>query len=335
MKGPAAPAPSEPVEPAARPTWRTRWGRRPPGPSLWAGGLVLAAYLGGAVAALVEFRGSLAQLSTNVYWVAGDPPVGPSYAHPFGIMPGFGTDLFRALWQATPWDLAIVAGILAIDVALGLFLGSIAGLYEGGAVDAVVTFVCDSIGAIPPYLFLLVVFESLAVAYPHSVGLPAFVLLFGVILWPTMARAVRERARIVSHETYVEAARASGAGPRRLLLRHIVPNSLGPTLAQVPIDVAPIFFVLSAFPWFYSCQIAPGRYEGYLIPMLPPGSPLPSRLFPEWGYLLGFGTCEGVPLIGGPTYWWMFVFPLLAILGLGVGIALVCDGLERWLGFHR
>ncbi|HTW55994.1 MAG TPA: ABC transporter permease subunit [Thermoplasmata archaeon] len=302
---------------------------------LWTGGLMLAAYLGVAIAALLEFRHSLARLSTNVYWVAGDPPIGPSWAHPFGIMPGIGTDLFRAIWQATPWDLAIVASILTIDVVLGLFLGSIAGLYEGGAIDAAVTFVGDSIGAIPPYLFLLVVFEGLTVAYPHSVGLPVFVLLFGVILWPTMARAVRERARIVSHETFVESARASGAGPRRLLLRHIVPNSIGPTLAQIPIDVAPIFFVLSVFPWFYSCQVNPGKYEGFLIPILPPGSPLPSTLFPEWGYLLGFGTCAGVSTIGGPTYWWLFVFPLMAILGLGVAIAFVCDGLERWMGFHR
>jgi ABC-type dipeptide/oligopeptide/nickel transport system permease subunit len=249
-------------------------------------------------------------------------------------MPGFGTDLFRAIWQATPWDLAIVACILAIDVFLGLFLGALAGLYEGGLIDALVTFVGDSVGSIPPYLLLIVVFVGLASGAPGAVGLPAFVVLFGFILWPTMARTVRERARIIAQERYVDAARASGATARHVLVRHILPNSIGPVLAQIPIDVAPVFFVLSVFPWFANCEVnRPKLY--YLIPTLPLASPLPSASFPEWGYLLGFGTCEGFTIPGGFSYWWMYLFPLLTIVVLGFAIALVCEGIERWWRFDR
>jgi ABC-type dipeptide/oligopeptide/nickel transport system permease subunit len=251
-------------------------------------------------------------------------------------MPGFGTDLFRALWQATPWDLAIVASILAIDVLLGFLLGGIAGLNEGGTVDAVVTFVGDALGSIPPFLLAVVLFAGLSTVAPSRVGLPVFVGLFGLILWPTLARMVRERARLVAHEPFVEAARASGATSRHLLVRHILPNSVGPVLAQVPLDVAPIFFVLSAFPWFYTCAgVSWSPPPDFLVPHLPAFSPLPSVTFPEWGFLLGVGTCVGFTIPGGFSDWWTYLFPLLAILVLGLAIGLFCDGIERWRRLGR
>jgi ABC-type dipeptide/oligopeptide/nickel transport system permease subunit len=303
---------------------------------------MLAVYLVAALSALVVFRASLDQLPANLVWVPLENPVGPSAAHPFGVMAGFGTDLLDAIWRATPWDLGIVAGILAIDVSLGFFLGAIAGLDEGGPVDAAVTFVGDSLGTIPTFLLAVVVIAGLLTVAPKTVGLSVFVVVFGIILWPTLSRTVRERARIIAHEPYVEAARASGASFPRLLLRHVMPNSVGPVLAQVPLDVAPIFFVLSAFPWYYNCELPGGppvppftTPPPYLVPYLPAFSPLPSPSFPEWGYLLGFGTCEGFSFPGGFDYWWMYLFPLLAIVGLGVALGLLCDGIERWRQFNR
>jgi ABC-type dipeptide/oligopeptide/nickel transport system permease subunit len=294
------------------------------------------------LSALVVFRGSLGHLSENPAWFPPSPSMSPSAAHPFGIMPGFGTDLFRALWKATPWDLAVVAGILTIDVAFGFFLGAIAGLQEGGIPDTIVTFVGDSLASIPSFFLVIIAFAGLSIVAPGTVGLPVFVVLFGLILWPTLARTVRERARAVAHEPFVEAARASGASSSRILVRHILPNSVGPVLAQIPLDVAPIFFVLSAFPWFRNCgtpppPIFPGQAPPppYLVPHLPAFSPLPSVQFPEWGFLLGVGTCEGFTIPGGFSYWWTYLFPLLIILVLGLAIGLVCDGIERWRRFDR
>jgi ABC-type dipeptide/oligopeptide/nickel transport system permease subunit len=332
------PTPPDQGEPGApsRPGLRERWGRRPPGVGFWVGSALLAVYLAAALSALFVFRTSPSALPRNLAWVPPYAPLGPSLNHPFGVLPGFGVDLFQALWQATPWDLALVAGILAIDAGMGCLLGAVAGFNEGGLLDGIITFVGDSFAVIPAFLFVVIVFAGLTAVAAGSVGLPLFVVVFGLILWPTTARTVRERARVVAHQPFVEAARASGASPGRILLRHILPNSLGPVLAQLPIDIAPIFFVLAAFPWYYNCQ-APGGPPAsplgggsYLVPSLPPFSPLPSASFPEWGYLLGFGTCEGVSQPGSFDYWWMYVFPLLAIVVFGIAVGLVCDGLERW-----
>ena len=99
--------------------------RRSANLGLWVGGGLLAVYLAAGLSALYVFRGSLGTLSEDLAWDAPTHSMAPSWGHPFGIMPGFGTDLFRAVWQATPWDLAIVAGILSIAVLLGFFLGGL------------------------------------------------------------------------------------------------------------------------------------------------------------------------------------------------------------------
>jgi thermopsin len=323
--------PAERVTPFPRPKVRERWARRPLGAGLWAGLGILVAYLAVALSALVVYRGSLDHVPTNASWIPPFNPIGPSTAHPFGVLPGLGTDLFRALWQATPWDLAIVAGILAIDAGLGWVLGSLAGMNEGGVLDSVVTFLGDTLGAIPSFFLVVALFAGLATVAPSETGLPVFVLLFGLVIWPTTARTTRERARIVAREPFLESAEASGGDRPYLFFRHILPNSISPLLAQLPIDVAPIFFVLTIFPWFWDCA-GPGGSKGtyYLIASLPPYSPLPSVNFPEWGNLLAVGTCEGLPISTvGTTYWWMVLFPLLAIILLGIAIALVCDGIDK------
>lgn len=319
-----------------RPSLRERWARRPPGVGFYIGGGLLAIYAVIGLSALVVFRGSLDHLSANRAWMLSFNPIAPSWVHPFGVMPGFGADLLQALWQATPWDLAIVAGILAIDAAVGLVLGAVAGANEGGVLDGVVTFLGDSLGSIPSFILVIIAFAGLAVVLPDGFGLPVFVGVFGLILWPTMARTVRERARSVAQGPFVEASRASGATPTHLLVRHILPNSLGPVLAQIPLDVAPIFFVLSAFPWYFNCVGPnPALSGAFATPGLPALSPLPSATFPEWGYLLGVGTCYGLGFPGSASYWWMYVFPLLAIVVLGIAIGLVCDGIEKWRAVDR
>jgi ABC-type dipeptide/oligopeptide/nickel transport system permease subunit len=289
---------------------------------------------------VVVFWNSLDQLSTNLYWIPPPPwfraTLGPSAAHPLGVLPGIGTDIFRAVWQATPWDLSIVAAILAFDAVFGWLLGALAGMEEGGLADTAVRFVGDSLGAIPSFFLVVALFAGLTAVAPGRANLTVFVVLFGVIIWPTTARTTRERARVVSREPFLESAKASGGGRRYVFFRHILPNSAAPLLAQIPVDVAPIFFVLTIFPWFWDCAGGVYNHIGgmslYPVPSLPTYSPLPSLNFPEWGNLLAVGACYGLPISTvGPVYWWMFVPPLVAILGLGIAIALVCDGLEKRL----
>jgi len=331
--GLSTPAPSAVPK---KPGWRERFKRRPLNARLRIGLGILGAYLIVAVSAVVIFWSSLTRLTPNSVWIPGPPwgpLVGPSWAHPFGVVDGLGVDMLQALWQATPWDLSIVAAILLIDLAIGWTLGALAGMNEGGGFDFAVTLFSDSVGAIPSFFLVVVLFGGITAYGLVPSSLPLFVLVFGLVLWPATARLTRERAREVIRQPYIEAARASGADRGRILRRHVMPGSLPAVLAQIPVDVAPIFFVLTVFPWFWDCASLGFETKEsalYFLPSLPGFSPLPSVLFPEWGNILAVGVCEGFPLVvGSPVYWWMFLYPLLAILGLGIGITLVCDGLQR------
>ena len=337
MSSPAAGARPAPARPPSPPSLRDRLARRPLGPRLWVGLVLLALYLAAALSALVVFRHSLFQLSVTPSWIP--PPAilapirGPSLAHPFGILPGLGVDLFSALWQATPFDLAIVSSILALDALLGWLLGTLAGMHEGGLLDSLVTFVGDSLGSIPSFFLVIAVFAGLATVAPSDSDRLPSGLLCGLLLCPPTARSTRDRARLVAREPFLEASRAAGARPSQRNFLHLLPNSLSPLLAQIPIDIAPIFFVLTVFPWFWDCGSGPHANTGvfWLVAGLPPYSPLPSATFPEWGNILAVGTCEGLPYVTGANYWWMYLFPLLAIVGLGVAVALLCDGVDQRL----
>ncbi len=128
---PVSPQPGE-TEPAPARRRRRWFGPRPVGLEVWVGAGLLLFYLAVGVSAIVVFRGSLGTLASNPAWVPPFNPPGPSWGHPFGVLTGLGTGLFTAVWKATPWDLAIVFSILALDAAIGLLLGAIAGMRPGG-----------------------------------------------------------------------------------------------------------------------------------------------------------------------------------------------------------
>jgi peptide/nickel transport system permease protein len=159
--------------------------------------------------------------------------------------------------------------------------------------------------------------------YP-SEYLWVFGIAFVAILWPYHARVVHQRAVIVAQEKYVEAARAAGATRAWVVRRHILPNSFTPVLAQIPVDVASIFFVLTAFP--YAACLGGGGSTAFAI-----ASPLPSRSFPEWGWLAANGACYGYSVLLVTDWWWMYLFPILMIVLLSGTVMLLCDGLDRFV----
>jgi peptide/nickel transport system permease protein len=294
---------------------------------LEAGVLLLGLFGVVAVTALVRFGSGLGTLVVDSTLGQVEPPIGPSSAHPFGVMSGLGLDLLSALVQATPIDLALVGGSTLLAALLGIVLGSYAAL-AGGSVDALVTGVSDLLVGVPPFFFVMVLFLGLQpFLYPPD-WLPLFGLLFALVLLPYHARPVRARAMEVTGEPYVEAARAAGATPARLLLRHVLPNSTSPALAQVPVDVYNFLFVLTAFP-FLACF---GAGSNGFFKLL---SPLPSSNYPEWGFLLAQGACAGWSPLAQLNAWWMYTFPAAVVVAFGVAVALACDGLETYLAGHR
>ena len=144
----------------------------------------------------------------------------PSAAHPLGT-DSLGRDLLvRVLVGGR---IAIVVGLTATAVALviGVAWGAIAG-YAGGRVDAVMMRVVDVMYGFPTIVFVVVI---RAVFDTHS--LVSLFALIGAISWLGIARQTRAQVMSLRHREFVEAARALGASPARILFGHIVPNALG------------------------------------------------------------------------------------------------------------
>ena len=293
-------------------------------PALLGGVGLLAAYVAVALAAVLYYGPGLTSPPFHSDWASNIPPPGPTAAHPFGIMSGLGVDGFGEVVRAFPVDLGMV--LLAIGSAgtVGVFLGAYAAV-RGGAAEFWVAFAADVEAGMPPFFFVIVLYLGTQLLIPPGERLIAFPLLFGAVLWPYYARPVRVVAKQVVGEPYVESARAAGAQRFHLLVRHIIPNSLYPALAQVPVDLYSFFFVLTIFPYL-TCS-SPGFYN--LL------SPLPNPFFPEWGSLLAQGTCYGFSILSPPGFWWMYLFPGLAIIGLGFALTFTCDGIDRWLSTRR
>lgn len=124
---------------------------------------------------------------------------------------------------------SVGAGAVACAVALlaGSFLGALAGL-AGGRTDRLILFLIEVVQSVPA----LVLVAALAAFLPPSFFLAA--LLIGLTAWTDSARIVRAEARRLRSAPFVEAARAAGAPPGRLLLRHVLPHALPPALATAP-----------------------------------------------------------------------------------------------------
>jgi peptide/nickel transport system permease protein len=290
-------------------------------------GLGLAGFfIGTSIDAVVTFGPHLDAMYSRVDWVnppSAFPP-GPSASHPLGVLDVLGVDGATSLFQATPWDVALVAGITVPSALLGLLLGAAAGAGNRLA-SGLVVIGGDLVLSIPAPFLVILVFLSVSRFLEPDQYLWVFGLAFIAILWPYHARVVRQRAVIVGQENYVESARAAGASRGWVIRRHILPNSFVPVLAQVPVDVASIFFVLTAFP-YANCLGGGGTSTTFGI-----ASPLPSRAFPEWGWLAANGACYGYAPVLAANFWWMYVFPIAAIALFSGTVLLLCDGLERFV----
>jgi peptide/nickel transport system permease protein len=308
-----------------RKSWFQRIGERTRGnPQLGAGAVLLVAFVGIGLAAWADFGNGLFTLAINPKFANVLTPPGPELAHPFGVMGTTGVDILSALFQATPIDLSLIGGSVLLAVAIGLLLGAYAGLL-GGPVDLVVTFAADLLTTVPPFFLVMVLFLGLQPFLRPPSFLIVFGVLYALVLWPYHARPVRARALQVAGETYVEAARAAGSSTGHLLRRHVIPNSVFPLLAQIPVDVYNFMFVLTVFPFL-------GLFAGALFGYL---TPLPATVYPEWGYLLASGVNYGWSPITQTNHPWMYAFPAATVVLFGIAVALFCDGLERLLAGYR
>ena len=165
----------------------------------------------------------------------------PSRAHPMGT-DDLGRDLLARVLYGGRISLAVGLAAMLMAVTVGVFIGAVAGMARGW-VDAALMWVTDlflSLPQLPLLLLLIFLFrEPLKQAFGLEVGI--FILIVAVIggfRWMPVARLVRAQFFSLREKEFVEAARALGASVPRQVVRHILPNSLGPVIVAGTIDIA-------------------------------------------------------------------------------------------------
>ncbi len=150
---------------------------------------------------------------------------GISLSHPFGT-DDLGRDLFARSMRGGQYSLriAILTGVVA--TLLGTFVGAVSG-YFGGFIDGVSSFVINVLLTVP-LLLVLVIFGREFGSRPNTVA-----LLIACLAWMRAARLVRAQVIQLKEREFVQAARAAGAGPFRIITRHLVPNLVGTLLVEV------------------------------------------------------------------------------------------------------
>jgi peptide/nickel transport system permease protein len=138
--------------------------------------------------------------------------------------------LARAL-QGARVSLTVGVTAMLVAIVLGSLYGAIAGL-AGGKVDAVMMRFVDAMLSFPTF-FLVITVEALT----NQFSLVVIVLVIGLLSWMVVARLVRGEVLTLRERDFVEAARALGAGPIRLITRHLLPNSLAPIVVAATLAI--------------------------------------------------------------------------------------------------
>jgi peptide/nickel transport system permease protein len=197
----------------------------------------------------------------------------PSVEHPFGT-DSRGRDMFSLVMYGARISLYVGAGAVALELLIGLSFGMIAGFF-GGIIDEILMRVTDVIMTLPELLLLILAVSIFEVKSIHII-----VLIMGVIGWPFMARVVRSEFLTLRERTYIEAAHSLGASSSRIIINHILPNTLSTIIVLATMEI----------PWyiFYEASLT---FLGF-------GDPASA----SWGVLLELGYYFI------REQWWMITF---------------------------
>ena len=165
----------------------------------------------------------------------------PSWDHPFGT-DDLGQDLLSRMIYGGRISLAVGFAAVAVGLFCGTVIGALAGISRG-SVDAVLMWVTDlflSLPQLPLLLLVIYLFRDFlkGIVGPEGGVFVLIVLVIGGFRWMPVARLVRAQFLSLREKEFVEAARALGASNMRLVVRHILPNALGPVIVAGTIDVA-------------------------------------------------------------------------------------------------
>lgn len=204
----------------------------------------------------------------------------PSVAHPLGTDP-YSRDVLSRLLYGSRVSLAVGLGAVLLAMSFGIAVGAVAG-FVGGAVDAVLMRFVDAALSIPRLLVLIMVASLWG-----SLGLVPLTLLMAGTGWFAVSRLVRAETLALREREFIVAARALGASPMRILVRHVLPNVAAPALVAATLGIANVILLEAGL-----------SYLG--IGVRPPTA--------SWGSIIQDGAERVSDL------WWLTLFPGLAIL---------------------
>ena len=216
----------------------------------------------------------------------------PSAAHWLGT-DALGRDVLSRTLHGARFSLAIAAVVVTAAVALGAMLGALAGFF-GGWIDGAIMRLVDVTLAFPPVLL------AMAVAATLGPGLENAAVALIVVWWPVYARLMRAQVLEVKTREHVEAAIAGGAGPVRLLWKHILSLCWTPVLINATMDIGQVILLAAALS-FIGLGAAPPT--------------------PEWGAMISEGAAQFYS-------WWIAAGPGLAILSIVLAFNFIGDGLR-------
>ena len=220
----------------------------------------------------------------------------PSLAHPFGT-DRLGRDVFARVVHGARFSLGIAVAVTVIRLVLGVTIGLLAG-YAGGWTDELLMRIVDLLFAFPGIVLALVI---AGIAGP---SLTNVLFALAVVGWGTYARVVRSEVLSVRERDYVTASRLSGTPHHRIVLEHVLPNVLGPTIVLATLDIGTVVLATAG------------------LSFLGLGAQPPT---PEWGTMIAAGRHYL------QTAWWLVNVPGLAIVVTVLGFTLLGDGLREVL----
>jgi len=231
------------------------------------------------------------EVATSIYLPGRLDP--PTSAHWLGT-DDYGRDLLQIIILSTRLDISAGLIIVGADLFIGILLGAFSG-FVGGKFDEAMMRITDIFFSIPGLVL------ALAVAAALGRGLNNLILAIIIVGWPGYTRILRGQVLAEKERLYVDALRSLGIGRFRIILRHVIPNTIYPVLVQATLDVGGIILTFAGLSF------------------------------------LGFGATALTPELGrlittGQTYIfqapWLVAFPGLAILIISLAFNLMGDGIR-------